>query len=706
MLNETGTFRDASLPVDDRIKDLLGRLTLDEKVSQMVNVSPAIERLGIPAYDWWNECLHGVARAGRATVFPQAIGMAATFNPELIGRVATAISDEARAKHHAALAKSFHDRYFGLTHWSPNVNIFRDPRWGRGHETYGEDPYLSGRLGVEFCKGLQGDDPKYLKLVATPKHYAVHSGPELERHTFNAVVSKRDMHETYLPAFKACVQEGKAVSVMGAYNRTNGEVCCGSPTLLQKILRDDWGFDGYVVSDCGAICDFHAHHKVCASPAESAALAVRNGCELNCGSVFPHLVKAVDLGLISEAEIDRALGRLLRARFRLGMFDPPERVPYASISTDVVECPGHRELARETARQSMVLLKNAGGTLPLDRNANRFLVVGPNAYSLRTMLGDYYGFSGKLTSPLEGIVDAVSTATDVQFTEGCGLFDDDDSGIGMAVLLAESSGAVIACMGISPLMEGEEGEVAMSDGGGDRLSIDLPGRQEELLKAMYAKNPNIVLVLFGGSCIALSDWVRENIPAILLAWYPGEEGGNALADVLFGDCSPGGRLPVTFEPSLDVLPPFRDYAMKGRTYRFADHEPQYPFGYGLSYTSFRYSNLRLDRDAIAADDDGVAVSVEVENTGEREGDEVVQLYVRDVAASMPVPLHQLQGVRRIRLKSGETSTVEFDVRTSQLVCYDEDGEAFVEPGVFRIFVGGGQPEFPQSGAVSVDLTVK
>lgn len=691
-------YLDPDRPLDERVDDLVSRLTLEEKVSQMIYASSAIPRLGIPEYNWWNECLHGVAAAGIATVFPQSIGMAASFNDKLLYRVACAISDEARAKHHEFVRHLDRSIFKGLTFWSPNINIFRDPRWGRGQETYGEDPYLTGRMGVAFVKGLQGDHPKYLKVVATPKHYAVHSGPEPMRHSFDAQVSLKDLRETYLPAFKECVKEGKAESIMGAYNRTNGEPCCASPTLLQKILREEWGFEGYVVSDCGAIDDIHKHHKVTSTPEESAALAVNSGCDLNCGRTFESLVNAVKQGLISEETIDRAVKRLFRARFRLGMFDPPEKVPYAQIPYEVNDCEEHRELALEMARESMVLLKNEGGLLPLKKDLNAIAVIGPNADELKVLLGNYNGMPSRYVTALEGIRRKVSAGTRVYYAQGCDLTNAEDTswgprataGFAEALAAAERAEVVIMCLGLSPDLEGEEGNTPKSKAGGDRTGLDLPGMQEELLKAVVAVGKPVVLVLFSGSPLAVN-WAHENVPAILQAWYPGEEGGTAIADVLFGDYCPGGRLPVTFVKSLEQLPPFTDYSMKGRTYRYMEDEPLYPFGYGLSYTAFEYSNLRLDADKVPAGQ-SVTVSVDVTNTGKMAGDEVVQLYLKDLEASVSVPFHELKGFARIRLQPGESKTVSFVITPRQMALIDNDGKCILEPGRFRVTVGGRQPD--------------
>ncbi|NLX70717.1 MAG: glycoside hydrolase family 3 protein [Clostridiales bacterium] len=691
-------YLDPDRPLEERVEDLVSRLTLEEKVSQMIFASSAIPRLGIPEYNWWNECLHGVARAGVATVFPQAIGMAASFNDKLMHRVACAISDEGRAKHHEFARQGDRGIYKGLTFWSPNINIFRDPRWGRGQETYGEDPYLTGRMGVAFVKGIQGDDPKYLKAVTTPKHYAVHSGPEPLRHSFDARVSPKDLRETYLPAFKECVKEGKAVSVMGAYNRTNGEPCCASPTLLQKILRDEWGFDGYVVSDCGAITDIHAHHKVTDTAEESAALAVNAGCDLNCGRAFESLVNAAKQGLISEEAIDTAVKRLYRARFQLGMFDPPERVPYAQIPYEVNDCEEHRQLALEMARESMVLLKNEDGLLPLSKDLNTIAVIGPNADDKKVLLGNYNGTPSKYVTALEGIRSKVSPKTKVIYAEGCDITvsqegfwgEEATRGFAEAISAAQRADAVIMCLGLSPELEGEEGDAAASSAGGDKTSLDLPGMQEELLKAVCATGKPVVLVLFSGSPVSIN-WAHENVPAILQAWYPGEEGGTAIADVLFGDYNPGGRLPVTFVKSLDQVPPFTDYNMKGRTYRYMEEEPLYPFGYGLSFTTFEYSNLKLSRETINAGE-SINISVNVKNTGHVAGDEIVQLYIKDLEASVDVPIHELRGFKRIKLQPGETATVSFTLTPRQMALIDNDGKCILEPGRFKVMVGGRQPD--------------
>ncbi|CDM65133.1 glycoside hydrolase family 3 C-terminal domain-containing protein [Pyrinomonas methylaliphatogenes] len=826
-------YKDPSLPVEKRVEDLVARMTLEEKVSQMVNAAAPIERLGIPAYDWWNEALHGVARAGYATVFPQAIGLAATWNDDLIHRVADVIATEARAKHHEFVRRGERGRYQGLTFWSPNINIFRDPRWGRGQETYGEDPYLTGRLAVAFIRGLQGDDPRYFKVVATAKHYAVHSGPEPERHSFNAMASERDLRETYLPAFRASVVEGKVAGVMCAYNRTNGEPCCANRRLLTDILRGEWGFTGHVVSDCGAIEDIYRRHRFARSEAEAAALAVKAGTDLSCGNEYKSLVQAVREGLISEQEIDAALKRLLTIRFRLGMFDPPEMVPYARIPFSENDSPAHRQLALEAARQSIVLLKNEAGALPLRKDLRTIAVIGPNADAPEVLLGNYNGQPSKSVTPLAGIRAKVSPRTRVIYELGSTLtgepvapvpasalpgglkaeyfnnkdlqgqpalvrtdeqvnfnwdrgrpapqVNDDgfsvrwtgrfvppesgpyrigaiaDDGVRVyldgkllidewtpspnnqprtllkdvqleagraydvrieyfdqtraavarfvwsfprfkerliedAVRAARQADAVILVLGISPTLEGEEMQVNVEGfRGGDRTDIALPRAQEDLLRAVQAVGKPTIVVLLSGSALAVN-WASEHSQAILEAWYPGEEGGTAIADVLFGDYNPAGRLPVTFYKSVGQLPPFEDYRMEGRTYRYFRGEPLYPFGFGLSYARFRYSNLRLSAEKIRAGE-SLTVSVDVENVGQRAGDEVVQLYITDLEATVPVPIRSLAGFKRISLAPGERRTVQFTLAPRQMSLIDDRGRRIIEPGAFLISVGGKQPGF-------------
>jgi len=684
-------------------------MTIEEKVSQMGSQSPAIERLGVPAYNWWNEALHGVARAGIATVFPQAIGLASTWNPDLIYRMAEVISDEGRAKHHEVVRKYPSGQYDGLTFWSPNINIFRDPRWGRGQETYGEDPYLTSRLGVNFVRGIQGTDPLYLKAVATPKHYAVHSGPEKDRHRFDAQVSQRDLRMTYLPAFEACMVEGQAASIMGAYNRVNGEASCASPTLLQDILRDEWGFEGYVVSDCGAIDDIYTRHRLVNTGAEAAALAVKNGCDLECGCTYNiachyqrRLVEAVEKGLLTDEDLNRSVERLFMARFRLGMFDPDDQVPYAQIPFSVVDSAEHRELALEVARQSLVLLKNQDSLLPLDKDTLKSIaVIGPNADETLVLAGNYSGTPAEPVSVLAGIQALVPPETEVIYARGCEIIDADQTRFTEAVEAARKSQVAVMVMGLSQQLEGEEGQTEGNPPGvrsrGDREALDLPLVQEQLLQAVYETGTPIILVLMNGSAVSIN-WAAERVPAILEAWYPGQAGGTAVAETLFGLTNPGGRLPVTFYRAVSDLPAFDDYSMENRTYRYFTGQPLYAFGYGLSYTTFAYRDLHIAPERVKAGD-FVSVQVEVENTGQRPGDEVVQLYLKDVEASLPVPLLQLQGFARIHLSPGEKQTVQFTITAAQMSFADEDGKWVLEPGEFQVWVGGQQP----TPAVSAQL---
>ncbi|MCL2271040.1 MAG: glycoside hydrolase family 3 C-terminal domain-containing protein, partial [Treponema sp.] len=556
-----------------RIDGLISQMTLEEKVSQLSHTSAAIERLGIPEYNWWNECLHGVARAGVATVFPQAIALAATFDERFVEQVANAISDEARAKYNEAVKQGNRGQYWGLTFWTPNINIFRDPRWGRGQETYGEDPFLTSRIGIALVKGLQGDDPDNLKLAACAKHYAVHSGPEKFRHTFDAVVSKKDLFETYLPAFKALVEAG-VESVMGAYNRIYGEPCCGSNYLLKDILRGRWAFKGHVVSDCWAIRDFHENHKVTASPEESAALALNAGCDLNCGCTYPQLTVSVKKGLVTEEAINTALARLLRTRCKLGMFDPPEQGRWGKLGREVINCEKHQKLALAAAEKSIVLLRNDKELLPLDSSAKKIVVVGPGAANAHTLFGNYYGVSSRFTTVLEGLADKIKDkyGINLNYRQGCLMYGDNH----LSNMEFGSAGAidlVIAVMGLDGAIEGEEGDAIASDSNGDRMYIELPPWQLKFLQKVKAAGKPVILVLTGGSPIAIPEDIAD---AIIFAWYPGEQGGKAVADIIFGDVVPSGKLPITFPASTDQLPPYDDYSMKGRTYRYMTEKPLYP----------------------------------------------------------------------------------------------------------------------------------
>lgn len=693
--NNMVKYKNSNFTVEERAEDLLSRMTLGEKITQMLFNSPALERLDIPEYNWWNEGLHGVARAGVATVFPQAIGLAAMFDENFMKKVASAISDEARAKYNEHSKINDRGIYKGLTYWSPNINIFRDPRWGRGQETYGEDPYLTSRMGIAFINGLQGNDPKYRKLDATIKHFAVHSGPEGKRHKFDAEVDIKQMKETYLYAFHECVREADVSAVMGAYNRVNGEPCCGSKTLLQDILRNEWGFKGYVVSDCGAICDFHQNHKVTNNAAESSALAVNNGCDLNCGTAFAYLQAAVASGMISEENIDISVGRLLTSRFRLGMFDDPKLVSYSKLDYDIIDCDEFRNLALEAARKSIVLLKNENSTLPLNKNIKTIAVIGPNADSKDVLLGNYNGTASKYATVLQGIRNRVSENTKVIYAEGCDLTSKNVQSwtadlIPEAIIAAKRADAIIMCLGLSPRIEGEEGDAFNPGYSGDRIDIGLPGRQEALLTSVAQTGKPIVLVLLNGSAIEMEQ-AEKYASAIVEVWYPGEEGGNAAADIIFGNYNPSGRLPVTFVKSAEDLPDFEDYSMNNRTYRFIEKEPLYPFGFGLSYTKFKYSNLILSSNKLKAKEDAI-ISFEVENIGTLAGEEVAEVYLKDAEASVTVPTHQLVNFIRLSLMPGEKKTLSLKIKARQMAVIREDGSCVIEPGEFIVYAGCSQPD--------------
>jgi beta-glucosidase len=840
-------FQDPSLSIEKRVDDLVSRMTLEEKISQMMHDADSVSSLGIPSYNWWSEGLHGVANAGIATVFPQAIGLGATWNDSLINEVADVISTEFRAKFNDFQAKGDHGIFKGLTVWSPNINIFRDPRWGRGQETYGEDPFLTSRIGVAFVKGLQGSDPKYFKVISTPKHYAVHSGPEPIRHTFDAVTDYRDFADTYTPAFKACITEGNAYSIMGAYQRYLGKPCCASDLLLRDVLRGKWGFQGYVTSDCGAITDIYAHHKVVKTAAEAAAMAVLAGCDLECGETYDSLKVAVEQGLIKESDIDVAVKRLFTARFKLGLFDPASMVKYAQIPITENDSPEHRQLARKAAQQSMVLLKNSNHTLPLSKDIKTIAVVGPNADESSVLYGNYNGTSSNPVTPLKGIRNKLGSNTKIIYIRSSNLTDDapslsivgkemlsyqgapglkaeyfdnidlkgtpfltrtdsfvefdfvgnppvpdksidfsvrwtgdisvnktgeyylgfnGDDGyriyLGGKLMLenwriqpavlksftthlekgkkypvvveyyqakggaiaelryapiekgtesealkaAKSADAVIYIGGISSRLEGEEMPVEIAGfKGGDRTSLDLPGIQEKALKELQKSGKPVILVLLNGSALSVN-WADANLPAILEAWYPGEEGGNAIADVLFGDYNPAGRLPVTFYKSVNDLPPFEDYNMTGRTYRYFTGTPLYEFGYGLSYTSFGYSNLKTEPSIAAGQT--LKLSVDVENTGKVPGDEVVEIYLKITDAKVPVPLHALKGFRRISLNAGEKKTVSFELNPEALSLINNENNRVVEPGKFVIYAGGSQPfekALKEGAVISADFEV-
>ena len=828
-------YQNASLSFEERTNDLMSRLTLEEKIGMLNYESQAVERLGIPEYNWWNECLHGVARAGIATVYPQAIGMASTWDKDLINRVAVSISDEGRAKYHDFLKKDKRGIYQGITFWTPNINIFRDPRWGRGMETYGECPYLTGEMANQFINGIQGDDPKYYKSIATSKHFAVHNGPESSRHSFNAKVSEHDLRNTYLPAFEKTVKQSKVASIMCAYNRLDDEPCCGNSPLLNDILREEWGFEGYVVSDCWALVDFYnkGDHEVVKTPEEAAAMAFTNGTDVNCGSVSPYLAKAVEQKLITEKQIDVAVKRLLLARFKMGQFDPDQMVQYASIPYDVVDSKQHQELALEAARKSMVLLKNDAQVLPLSKAVKKIAVLGPNANDVDVLLANYNGIPSDPITPLEGIRRKLPNA-EIMYSLGCehaeklptlkpipssALFTDEtlsqtglkaeffentkwegepkysrvdqevdyywwdkapyedldadnfsarwtgylvvpedgeyalggdgffhyelfidgesvaknsnihhaikhfkymdlkagvkykiqldffdshgDANVSLlwstprrdyekeALEMATQADVVLLFMGLSPRLEGEEMPVHVEGfNGGDRVRIDLPDLQQEFIKKIAAIGKPTVLVMLNGSAVSIN-WEDEHLPAILDAWYPGQAGGTAIADILFGDYNPAGRLPLTFYKDVNDIPEFDNYNMDGFTYRYFDGEVLYPFGYGLSYTKFEYSPVKLSsEDLSAGSKNTVTVSVEVKNVGKVAGEEVVQFYIADKSSKDPRPLKDLRGFSRIHLAPGEQKTVEFSIDAKLLSYWNIEEQMYLPSiGQYDLLVG-------------------
>ena len=678
---------EAGLPVARRVDELVTRLTLPEKINQLLHENNAVERLGVPAYNWWSEACHGVGRNGRATVFPQVIGLGATWNRALVARVAGIISDEARAKHHAAVAAGRRGQYQGLTFWTPNINIFRDPRWGRGQETFGEDPLLTGELGAAMVRGLQGDHPHYLKVAACAKHFAVHSGPEQDRHGFDARPTAKDLYETYLPAFEKLVRTG-VEAVMGAYNRTLGEPCCGSKLLLRDILRGRWGFQGHVVSDCGAIDDFHREHKVTKNGAESAALAVKNGCDLNCGCTYNDLVVAVRDGLITEAEIDISLRRLLTTKFKLGLLDAPERVPWSRTPPAIIDCDQHRRLAREAAVESIVLLKN-NGVLPLHQQHESILVCGPTAVSATALLGNYYGFSPRLVTAAEGIIERAPEGCRVVYRTGCPLSSPMAPGVNYTYSTAAENEITIAVLGLDPSLEGEEGDTVASPTGGDRDVIELPRVQLDFIKELRKHARKLIVVLTGGSAIAVPE-VQELADAVLQVWYPGCEGGRALADVLFGDASPSGKLPLTVPHRTADLPPFISYAMRGRTYRFTEKEPLYPFGFGLTYGKLGYGALHLSRGQLAAGQ-GLVASTTVTNHGDRAVAETVQCYLTPPRSWPDAPLATLVDFQKIPLAAGAAAKVEFRLPAAAFAQFDATGRAVHVPGDYGLVIGPASP---------------
>jgi len=685
---------------------LVAQMTPEEKVYQLRNGAPAIERLGIPSYNYWNESLHGVARAGIATVFPQAIGLAATFDEDLLEKVGDTISTEGRAKYFGQFKYGDHGIYKGLTFWAPNINIFRDPRWGRGHETYGEDPYLTSRLGVRFVKGIQGDDKKYLKAAACAKHFAVHSGPEAVRHGFNAVCNKQDLRETYLPAFKALVQEAGVEAVMGAYNRTNGEVCCGSKTLLKDILRDEWGFEGHVTSDCWAIKDFHGNHAVTKEPAESVALAMNNGCDLNCGDIYQYLLDAVDRGLTTWEKIDKALTRVLATRFKLGILGNADDNKYNKIDYSYVDTDDARALNLRASLESIVLLDNKNGTLPLDVSKIKTIgVIGPNADNRKALVGNYEGTASEYVTILDGIREAVKgTGTRVMVSEGCHLYKDkmsdlsepDGDRIAEAKNVCDLSDVVVLCVGLDASLEGEEGDTGNEYGSGDKPNLYLPGLQGKLLDAVTASGKPVIVVCLAGSAIYL-DSAYEKAAATVLALYPGAQGGRAFAQILFGQKSPEGKLPVTFYGEKNTLPLDTDYSMKGRTYRYMTEKPFYPFGYGLSYTSFKETvdKIVVNGQAVSGDfsfkkDDVMDIYVTVENTGKIEGAATVQVYVSYEGTDAPV--RSLKALKKVRLAAGAKETVKLTLGNDSFGLFNEEGLLKLNKGIYTVAVGDSQPD--------------
>ena len=677
---------------------LVSQMTLEEKVSQTLHPAAAIDRLNVNAYNWWNEALHGVARAGIATIFPQAIGLAATFDEDFLEEIGDAVSTEGRAKYNMQARRNDRDIYKGLTFWAPNVNIFRDPRWGRGHETYGEDPYLTSRLGVRFVEGIQGHDENHLKAAACAKHFAVHSGPEDIRHEFNAVVSKQDMYETYLPAFKALVTESKVEAVMGAYNRTNGEPCCGSKTLLKDILRDTWGFKGHVTSDCWAIKDFHEGHGVTKTPVESVALAMNNGCDLNCGNLFGYLKEAVETGLVPEERLDEALINLFTTRFKLGIMGDDETA-FDNIPYNVVDSKPMHKLNVKAAKKCAVLLKNEGGLLPLDKSkVKNIAVIGPNADNRRALVGNYEGTASRYVTVLEGMQDYLGDGVRVYTSEGCHLCQPKVTGLANGrdrfsevEEICALSDVVVCVMGLDSGLEGEEGDQGNQYASGDKPNLLLPGIQPKILELAKESGKPVVLVVLSGSALDLS-WADKNIPAIVQGWYPGAEGGKALAELLFGDANFEGKLPITFYYSTDDLPAFTDYSMEGRTYRYMKKDALYPFGYGLSYTDYDVKDLKLSSDTLT--DDGIDVEVSVKNTGNFAGRETVQAYVK-INAEAPlkhVPNFSLKGIKKLNLDGGEEKKAVIHLPKEAFALADENGEFMVNKGTATVYVGDQAPD--------------
>jgi beta-glucosidase len=692
-------FRTASLPQAERVRDLLTRLTLEEKVSLLGYRSKPVDRLSIPAYNWWNEGLHGVARAGEATVFPQAIGMAATFDNRLLHEAASTISTEARAKYNLATAAGRREQYMGLTFWSPNINIFRDPRWGRGQETYGEDPCLTATMGTAFIKGIQGDDTRYLKASACAKHFAVHSGPEADRHTFDAIVDEKDLRETYLYSFKRLVDSG-VESVMCAYNRVNGEPCCTGPTLLHRILREEWHFNGHVVTDCGALDEIFARHKVLPGPVETAAAAIKAGVDLDCSTVLQQdVLKAVSTGLLTKDEVDSALAPLIRTQLKLGFFDEKAAVPFSSYGADSVHSEGHIAQARRLAAESMVLLKNDRGALPLNKDSlTSLMIVGPNAFSFDALAGNYHGVSSPMITFLEGLTAEAGPAVHVEYDQGCDYKDSIHFG---GTWAASNCQTTIAVIGLTPVMEGEEGDAFLAPHGGDRVDLSLPAAHIAYIKALRKAihDKPLIVVVTAGSAVDLTP-ILPYADAIILAWYPGEQGGNALADIVFGRTSPSGHLPVTFYRELGDLPAYKDYSLKGRTYRYYNGPVQYPFGYGLSYTQFAYAWQQQPKNSYSIRD-SLTFSLTVNNTGTHDGDEVVQAYIEYPNADR-MPVRELKAFRRTSVPAHSSQSVALSIPMSELQKWDlATGKWKLYKGNYKLVLGSHSRDAKISAAFTV-----
>ena len=689
LLAQQPVFRNSNAPAVERVNDLLHTLTLKEKISLLGFNSPGVERLQIPSYNWWNEALHGIARGGEATVFPQAIALAATFNDQLANVVSTAISTEARAKYNLSVSMNRHLQYMGLTFWTPNINIFRDPRWGRGQETYGEDPFLTATMGTAFVKGLQGNDPHYLKTAACAKHFAVHSGPEAERHQFNAIVDEKDLRETYLYAFKKLIDSG-VEAVMCAYNRVNGEPCCTGRTLLQDILRNEWHFKGHVVTDCWALEDIWLRHKVILTSVDVAAAAIKAGVNLDCANILQDdVMTAIGKGLLTEKDVDDALIPNLGTQFKLGFFDAPSLIPFRNYGNDSVHNTAHIALALKVAQQSMVLLKN-NGILPLQKEKyGSMMVAGANAASLDALLGNYHGISGNMVTFIEGIAREAGPAIDVQYDLGCS--DTDTVHFG-GIWAASGCDLTVAVIGLNPLLEGEDGDAILSSSGGDKTTLNIPQSHLVFLKKLKDKTKKpVIVVVTAGSAVDLSA-IEPYADAIILAWYPGEQGGTALADILFGSVSPSGRLPVTFYQSIQDVPDYKDYSMKGRTYRYFSGIPEYPFGFGLSYTSFVYSWAMAPKNTYR-NKDSIQMAVQVENTGNYDGDEVLQAYI-EYPNLERMPVKELKGFKRTNVSKGNTVKVNLTIPVAELQKWDLTNHKWkLYKGQYTVCIGKNAGEF-------------